>query len=195
MRLESKRLPGPESSYRKQDEHVLIELELNNLRQMFNTLDPSPFYEKDIDADAEEYIIGAAREIPLKEKLKLVIYLPAIEARKEDPKAVAAAIHHYFSYKLSAARRQLRLIFREGRASLAIGLTFLLICVTAQTALVSWKLEEDFMLKVITEGLIICGWVSMWRPIQIFLYEWWPVILDIRVFKKLSSIPVEIRID
>ncbi len=194
MNLQSTKSPGPESSYRKHDGHVLIELELNNLRQMFNTLDPSPFYEKDMDADAEEYIVGAAREIPLKDKLKLVIYLPAIEARKEDPKAAAAAIHHYFSYRLSAARRELRLIFRQGRSSLAIGLTFLFICVVAQTALVSWQLEEEFALKVVSEGLLICGWVSMWRPIQTFLYDWWPVVLNIRVFKKLGSIPVEIRI-
>jgi len=195
MKAVSQTLSDPESSYRRQDGSVLIELELNNLRQMFNTLDPSPFYEKDIDADAEEYIMGAAREIPLKAKLKLVIYLPATEARKEDSKLVADAIHHYFRYRLGAARRELRLVFRQGRSSLAIGLTFLLICITSQTALAMWKLEEDFALKVIKEGLLICGWVAMWRPIQMFLYEWWPVVLNIRVFKKLSTIPVEIRID
>jgi len=185
--------PGPESSYRTQDEHVLIELELKNLGQMFNTLDPSPFHEKDIDADAEEYIVGAAREISLKQPLKLVIYLPTAEARKEHSDVVADSIHHYFDYRLSAARRELRLLFRQGRSSLAIGLTFLLICVTAQTALAMWKLEDDFALKVVQEGLLICGWVSMWRPIQTFLYEWWPIVLDIRVFRKLSRIIVEIR--
>jgi len=64
------------SNYRIEDGHVLIEMELRSMHQFFNTFDPSPFYGKDIDADAEEYIVDATREINIKSPLRLVIYLP-----------------------------------------------------------------------------------------------------------------------
>jgi hypothetical protein len=30
--------------------------------------------------------------------------------------------------------------------------------------------------RVIEESLLIFCWVANWRPIEIFLYEWWPII-------------------
>lgn len=33
-----------------------IELRLRELAQLFNSLDPSPFIERDLDSDAEEFI-------------------------------------------------------------------------------------------------------------------------------------------
>ena len=35
-----------------------IELELHDMMQLFDSMDPSPFREKDLDPDAEEFIVG-----------------------------------------------------------------------------------------------------------------------------------------
>ena len=185
--------PGPESSYRVRDGCVLIEIELSSIYQMFNTLDPAPFYERDIDADAEEYIVSSAREISLKRQLKLVIYLPEDEVLKEDPELLANAIHHYFGYRMNASRRDLRHVFRQGRSSLMIGLVFLILCIGAQSLVALIPGNSGFLRDIIREGLLISGWVAMWKPIQIFLYDWWPVVLMIRVYRRLSRIEVEIR--
>jgi len=34
--------------------------------------------------------------------------------------------------------------------------------------------------------------VAMWRPLEIFLYDWWPIRADARLFARLSSMPVEL---
>ena len=52
-----------------------IELRLRELAQLFNSLDPSPFLERDLDADAEEFIVGWAREVHLGHELELVVHL------------------------------------------------------------------------------------------------------------------------
>jgi hypothetical protein len=54
-----------------------IEINLNRLSQLFNSLDPSPFHERDLDQDAEDYIVGSAEEAPRQHPLRLVIHLPA----------------------------------------------------------------------------------------------------------------------
>jgi hypothetical protein len=41
-----------------------IELRIEEISQLFHTLDPFPFREKDLDADAEEFIVSWARELP-----------------------------------------------------------------------------------------------------------------------------------
>jgi hypothetical protein len=45
---------------------------------------------------------------------------------------------------------------------------------------------------VARESLTIAGWVAMWRPMQIYLYEWWPLRRQTRIYQKLSHMPVEI---
>jgi hypothetical protein len=43
------------------------------------------------------------------------------------------------------------------------------------------------------EGLTIAGWVAMWRPIEIYLYEWWPLRRRGQILDKLSRMAVEVR--
>lgn len=46
---------------------------------------------------------------------------------------------------------------------------------------------------ILTEGLIILGWMAMWRPLEIFLYDWFPIYQSQKVLEKLSQIQVEVR--
>ena len=43
----------------------VIEVRIHELVQLFNTLDPSPFHERDLDNDGEDCIVGWARELSL----------------------------------------------------------------------------------------------------------------------------------
>lgn len=180
-----------ESHYRRRGESILIEMKLNSVAQLFNSLDPSPFHEKDLDDDAEEYIVGAAREFPLKTPLTLAIYLPKEAATSDVEQSVATAIHHYFEYRALATDRDLRLRLRRGRASLAIGLLFLFACISARELV--GNLGQGTFHHILEEGLLISGWVAMWRPIQIFLYDWWPVRNLRELYRKLATVRIEVR--
>jgi hypothetical protein len=177
--------------YREEDGFRLIEINLPRIQQLFNSLDPSPFHEKDLDADAEDYIIGAVREFPLATPLKLVLHMPEIEAAVAKAMDLETAIHRYFSYRRDSAGRDLRFLLRQGRLSLVIGLGFLAICLSLRALLLSSA--PGAVRSIVAEGLMIAGWVAMWRPIQTFLYDWWPVQRLGRIFEKLSAMTVEIR--
>jgi hypothetical protein len=178
--------------YRQEGAAVLIELSLHRVSQLFNSLDPSPFLEKDLDDDAEAYIVGAAREIGRDLPLKIVLHLPANEVAQQSQADVAAAVQHYFAYRLAATRRDLRQYLRVGRTSLAIGLAFLVACFSLREV-VQGLFGDGTVAEILSEGLIIMGWVAMWRPIQVFLYDWWPIRRTVRVFAKLAAAPVELR--
>jgi len=104
-----------------------IEISLGRLGQLFNSLDPSPFHERDLDHDAEEYIIGSAEEIAWQRPLCLVIHLPADQLPETGRTDLGEAIHNYFAYRETNERRRLRLLFRDGRIALLTGLAGILV--------------------------------------------------------------------
>jgi hypothetical protein len=95
----------PLSRYRRVGGVNLIEITLSGVEQLFNTLDPSPFHEKDLDADAEDYIVGAARELPTHEPFKLNLYLPPDHAQRLAGSDLALSIRNYFDYRCQNAAR------------------------------------------------------------------------------------------
>src|SRR3974377_1502168 len=75
-----------------------IRLKLRDVHQLFNSMDPSPFIEKDLDEDAEEFIVGWPQEFPTGDPVRLHIYLEQWPV--EDPKEpIKAAVHNYFAHR------------------------------------------------------------------------------------------------
>jgi hypothetical protein len=168
-----------------------IELNLRDVGQLFNTMDPSPFHEKDLDHDAEEFIESWAREFPADEPVTLVLHLNELPPEGNPQAMVTAAIHHYFAYRAKLNRMEFRRLMQEGRRSLLVGLLFLGTCLFASEMLS--KLSAGTLMDVLRESLTIGGWVAMWRPMEIYLYEWWPVKQHGKVLWKLSRMPVEVK--
>jgi len=168
-----------------------IELRLHDLEQMFNSMDASPFHEKDLDADAEEFIVSWAKELPAQRPISLVVYLEQAPAGTDPRETLRKAIHHYFRYRSELSRRELRQLLAQGRASLIIGLAFLSLCVTASELVA--RLGEATIYGVAREGLVIGGWVAMWRPMQIFLYDWWPLRRLRLLYERLATMEISVR--
>jgi hypothetical protein len=167
-----------------------IEVRLRDLGQLFNTMDPSPFHDKDLDQDAEEYIESWAQEFPVKERVMLVIHLAEWPAG-QDPQALAEqAIHNYFSYKARINKWELRRLLLEGWWSLLIGIAFLFLCLIAGKSI--GEAEKGTFLSLLRESLVIGGWVAMWRPLEICLYAWWPIFRRGLIREKLSRMPVKV---
>lgn len=179
-----------ESYYRQEGRFYLIEIKLNGWRQLFNSLDPLPFLERDLDDDAKDYIVNSVDEFPLATDLKLVFYLPENE-HNTARQILPSALHNYFDYCQQGEGRKLRNIWRQGRASLVIGLIFLFVCLSLSELV--GRFGSDTFIHFLEEGLLISGWVALWRPLEIFLYEWWPVSHQQKIFAKLTYIPIEIR--
>jgi hypothetical protein len=183
-------MPEP-NNHTSSQQKATIEININRLPQLFNSLDPSPFHERDLDQAAEEYIVGSAEEISHHRPLALVIHLPADQVPEPGTLNLADAIHNFFAYRETHERRRLRLLFRDGRVALAIGLGFLFCCVILRELIYSF--EHSAASDIFGEGMLIIGWVAMWRPLEIFLYEWVPIRRRCQILGTLSTIPVTVQ--
>ena len=166
-----------------------IELRLNELAQLFNSMDPTPFHHKDLDRDAEEFIESWALEYPQASRFHITVHLE--RAPSEDPTAlVSEAIRNFFTYKAELSGRQVKVLLREGRVSLMIGIAFLSTCLLAADLLTPFA--GGTFLKILRESLTIGGWVAMWKPMQVFLYEWWPLVRRRRIYRGLGQAQVRV---
>lgn len=153
-------------------------------------MDPSPFHERDLDDDAEEFIVSWAQEYPRRDPFSLVVHVNQLPAQPDAQHLVETAVHHYFAYRAKLKKLELRHLLNQGRTSLIIGLAFLATCMLTSQLL---RRKSGTLPIVLREGLVIAGWVAMWRPMEIFLYEWWPLLRKGRLYQKLSRMHVEVR--
>ncbi len=170
---------------------AIIDLRITRIESLFETLDPSPFHERDLDQKAFDYILGWAREYPSDHRFRLRLHLPAAEAERANSVDVAAAIRANFGYWIGSVQRDRREQFRLGRRYVAIGLSVLALCLLAKQSLPS-LMGDTPLARFLGEGLSILGWVANWKPAETFLYEWWPLYRRLALLRRLEAAEVEI---
>lgn len=169
----------------------VIEVRVAELRQLFNAIDPSPFRRRDLDPRAEAFIVEWARDLPGETRPVLLVHLERPSGPDDEATILREAIHEYFKQRALDTRRALRALFRRGRISLVIALAFLSAATVASNLI--GGLGQSHLAQVFREGLLIGGWVAMWRPLEVFLYDWWPVRAEVRLYERLSTMPVSIE--
>jgi hypothetical protein len=170
---------------------AVLELRIGELRQLFNAMDPAPFRERDLDPNAETYIVEWARETRPGQPLRLVVHLGREAAPAGQESMLRDAVDGYFEQRAVSTWRELRRLFRVGRISLLIGLAFL------AGAIVIGEFVAGLVAKasyggIIKESFVIGGWVALWRPLEIFLYDWWPIRAQARLFERLGEMDVRV---
>lgn len=168
-----------------------LELRVGELRQLFNEMDPAPFRERDIDPNAETYIVEWAEETRADRRLGLVVHLARERATPESARMLRDSVDEYFRRRAVATRASLRRLFRVGRVSLAIGLAFLMVALVVGETL-SGMFSKESWGSLAKESFVIGGWVALWRPLEIFLYDWWPVRAEARLYDRLGELDVRL---
>jgi Family of unknown function (DUF5335) len=139
-----------------------IEVRIAEISQLFDSLDPFPFRDKDLDKEAEEFIVSWARELPVDQPLKIVVHLPQSQASTPEARELGPALTRYFDYRARGIDLDLRELFRVGRRALVIGVTVLFFSVSAGQT-VAANASPHPVGRVVEESLLIFGWVANWR--------------------------------
>jgi len=168
----------------------LIEVRVSELKQLFNAIDPSPFRERDLDPAAEEFITDWAKEASPSATFGLAVHLDRSAGLPNEPNELREAIHEFFRHRARLRRHRLRELFRRGRTSLVIGVCTLGGSVAAGNLVLN--VFSNHLAEILREGFLIGGWVAMWRPMEIFLYDWWPIRAEAKLADRLSVMPVRI---
>lgn len=171
---------------------AVIEVRVERIAQLFDALDASPYPRKDLAPAIEEFIVDWARELPRSQPVRIVVHLPADETASGAARQLSAQFSNFFRYRIDRLAFELRELFRIGRWSLLIGMVVFAGCLVVGQFLASW-FDEGYLHRFFNEGLIILGWVANWRPVEIFLYGWWPLVRRQKLYRRLAVAAVEIK--
>jgi hypothetical protein len=169
-----------------------LRLRLSDLRRLFDSMDPAPFRERDLDDAAAAYIIDWARETPTGPPLSLEVVVDGRSTTTEETRILQTAVGDFFRRRATAKRREVRRLFRIGRISLVIGVAFVAAATAIAESLAS-VIPVARYARLVEDSLVIGAWVALWRPMEIFLYDWWPMVKDARLYDRLSRLAVSVR--
>ena len=183
--------PAPAEGDRFPPGTEIIEVRVAGLQHIFNAIDPAPFHEKDLDPKAEEFIVGQAKHLHRNAQLGLLVHLDQ-PAQAGEQETLQRAVADFFGRRADGTRLRLSELFRMGRVSALIGAAFLAASLIA-SRMVEQALADRPLGGLLKESLLIAGWVAMWRPLEIFLYDWWPIKASVRLYDRLRDMPVRVR--
>lgn len=175
--------------YRREGETYVIELRIRELRQLFDLRDPAPFRERDLDPGAVDYIVEAAEETPVRSPLQLEIHIAESGESVIGEATIQDAVRNHFGHMRNVQGMKIKNHLRQGRTATIVGVLVLILCLLGSASIdadSTWK-------QVLSSGLEIGGWVAIWRPVEHFLYDWWPILRDRRLLDRILRAPVEIH--
>ncbi len=183
--------PKKKHRYKHAEGKHWIEVRIKNPLQLFDARDPAPFLERDLDDDFVEYIVSSAKEFSLATPLRIVIYIEQAETADLPKDSIRESIHGFLAYRIDVQRRELKRFAKRVQWSLAIGLGMLALALgIAQSLSVP---QPPGAMGIVREGIIIFGWVSIWKPIELVLFDWYPLFEELRFYKKLLETEIDIR--
>lgn len=179
------------SRYRHDGAVACIDVRLRAAAQLFDGRDPAPFRERDLDPHAVEYLVGAVEEIPAREPLRVVLWILAPLPTELTPEVLQTAVREHFAHELGAVQRRLRRHLRRSQFTLLVAISVLIVFQALAEA--TSLLPPGTLRGVLREGLVITGWVALWRPLEAIFYDWWPLQDARRRLRRLVEAAVEVR--
>jgi hypothetical protein len=175
--------------YRREGERTCIDVRVRAIEQIFDNRDPMPFLERDLDDDVALYLTECATDVG-REPLRIVFWS---EASSLDEAAVQRAFRNHFDYELGRARRRVRASARSARNGFFIGIALMVVLRVISEVFVM-QLSPGDARRILHEGLVIVSWVALWRPIDLVLYDFWPVRERRQIIEQLRDAEVSLRV-
>jgi hypothetical protein len=166
--------------------HV-VELTVKGCSELFDATAPSCLGRRILHDKIAEHLLEDVADAPGDAPLKLRLNVPAAEAAQAQ--TVGDAIRAHFEARRGEEQRRFRQIFRHGRNATLISLVFL-IFVNALGQSIRTVFSGRFA-EAVANGLEIFGWVAMWRPAELLLYDWMPVRRQRNLLARLAKMEVD----
>ncbi len=158
---------------------VIIKISSSKVEDLYSQFDKrSSFSKKDLDPELVSYIIDSVTEIG-KEKFYLEFYFDEVIDQTLHEK-LQNSIKNYFEYLQDLKKKMMREEIKNSFIFLIIGLFFTTISIFIGE-------NENFWVKILSEGFLVAGWVSLWEVLATLLIKWLPLTKKLKLYKKISD--------
>ena len=167
-----------------------ITLYLDDLAQFFVVSEPDPFDPQARFASGLETIVSELKPKALIRKVRATIVLPSHQITPDAETRLREALTRFCQYHVRQNRQDLISLRWQGIKALQNGVIFLGICVLLSTLFENAETLPEWLRRLGSEGFLIAGWVSLWHPIEILLYDWWPLSRQLHIYETIMRMEI-----
>jgi len=175
-----------------------ITLHLDEAEHFFTAPEINPLAHKAVYEPGVDTVFSQVRASRLREAVHLALFLPADRITPSLEQQIKEALNDYCQYKSNGIQQDLNLQWRAGRRALWFGLIFLAVSlvlsglggfIATNAANTLAKALGSFMYN----GFMIIGWVSLWTPFSMLVFDWWPDWINKKSYERMAKMAIDIR--
>lgn len=169
-----------------------IALHLDDLRYLFEKPAFDPLHGRFTELSGLEHIINELKPLSLQRPLRVMLSLPAEQFSDDSAIIGATAVRGYCDAQIGRIEKEMVALRWKGIKALQTGVLFLAACLVLSAFFGEMDGLPEFLSTFLSEGFLIAGWVSLWHPTEILLYEWWPYWRDKQIYKRIRDMELVI---
>ena len=161
----------------------IIKISTNKFENLYDNFDmSSSFLKKDLSQQLVDYIIESVNEIS-NEKFIIKFYFKE-DIEQKDIIHIEKSIDSYFTYLEELEKKKMREQIKNSLIFMILGVFFISLSILNET-------NQELTYRVISEGLMVAGWVSMWEAMATILIKWLPLSKKLKLFEKIVNSKIE----
>jgi hypothetical protein len=182
----------PKTVYRFDEESGTynIDIRIGSYGDLYNELDFSPVYKRDLDKDLVEFLESCVYEIPLNEAVAVNFFLEGAERDPESEERARVVFRNYFSYSVRWEYSQRRELFKGIALYGPLGAVLLLFGFFSRKVFV----RETVGTSILQEGFFIGAWVLLWELFSTLFFDFRRYSRKIRRYGKLEKARISFEI-
>ena len=171
---------------------LMVDLELENPDELFAPRVVNPLiedYPRRGDVSGVEHAINAFYAKPKYGSMELRISLPPSEITPEVADTMSTGIARWCRARLIDVDEEIDASKWRGRRALVFAFLALFFFTGLSKILDD---HDNILLQILSEGFNIAGWVALWVPVEILMFNVWQHRLDRKAYVLLSESSVEV---
>lgn len=172
-----------------------IILVLTHVEQLFDTDVPVPSEYVALDSDVLDFFASTIRKHQKAcRDFRLIVHLPERALREVEPymrTSVDLTLKGYFLAREKRIAERLHEHFQDAWKMFGFGFAFMLACTLLRTYLAPEEVHT--LMSSFREGLLVIGWVALWKPVEELLFNWWPLKRELASWHKLSKMEMKVE--
>lgn len=174
------------------DSYYEFTLKLDNITHLFKEPEFDLFMPQKNSTSGIERIVSALKPTSLSDKVKTTIFLPDHQLSENIEKLIVEALRRYCNEKIEQISNDIASLRGQGIRALQRGLLFLAVCLVISTLFDNVEYLPTLVHRFLNEGFLIAGWVSLWYPIELLLYEWSPLKRQKKIYEMIKKMEVKV---
>lgn len=169
-----------------------ITLKLSNIKHLFQEPEFDPFVAQLDSISGIEQIISQLKPTSLKCQVRTTILIPANQVSENLEQSTIEALQCYCSVRIEQTNNDLVSLRGQGIRALQRGLLFLAVCLLLSTLCDGLDRIPGLIRRFLSEGCLIAGWVSLWHPIELLLYDWGPYRRQQKIYQLIKDMELKV---